>query len=253
MNKTLLLFAISLHILVLISSKEEKISLNIERARAHSDQTGNLTPLVVSLTSQDTKIKTKPVDLICIVDVSGSMWGDKIKLVIESLKYLVNLMNEEDNFALVKFNECATVVNNFTKMTEENKTLLMKYIDGLNGFGGTNILDGLKKALDLIADDYSSGERIASLILLSDGIDNYYNNINDHLLYNLENNRPHSHIYNYLDHHLIKSKKQSFLQKSNHLLLNLRLFPNHLKCLCSQKLLNYLYFSIIMSYFLRSF
>ena len=76
-------------------------------------------------------------------------------------------MNEEDNFALVEFDDYARVVNNFTKMTEENKTLLMKNIDDLIESGGTNISDGLKKALDLIIDDYSSGERIASLILLS--------------------------------------------------------------------------------------
>ena len=196
MNKTLLLFVISLHILVLISSKEEKISLNIERAKSHSDQTGNLTPLVVSLTSQDTKIKIKPVDLICIVDVSGSMSGDKIKLVRESLKYLVNLMKEEDNFALVEFESKAKVVNNFTKMAEENKTLLMKNIDNLKAYGGTNILDGLKKALDLITDDYSSGERIASLILLSDGQDNYYYNmVDDYFLDYIEDTGKENYIF----------------------------------------------------------
>ena len=58
-----------------------------------------------------------------------SMYGDKIKLVRESLKYLVNLMNEEDNFALVKFDSYAVVVNNCTKMSEENKTLLIENID----------------------------------------------------------------------------------------------------------------------------
>ena len=85
--------------------------------------------MVVSLSCPDQQEKMKPVDLICIVDISGSMSGDKIKLVRESLKYLVNLMNEEDNFALVKFDSYAVVVNNFTKMSEENKTLLIENID----------------------------------------------------------------------------------------------------------------------------
>ena len=85
--------------------------------------------MVVSLSCPDQQEKIKPVDLICIVDISGSMSGDKIKLVRESLKYLVNLMNEEDNFALVKFDSYAVVVNNFTKMSEENKTLLIENID----------------------------------------------------------------------------------------------------------------------------
>ncbi len=85
--------------------------------------------MVVSLSCPDQQEKMKSVDLICIVDISGSMYGDKIKLVRESLKYLVNLMNEEDNFALVKFDSYAVVVNNFTKMSEENKTLLIENID----------------------------------------------------------------------------------------------------------------------------
>ena len=95
--------------------------------------------------------------------------GDKNKLVKESLKYLVNLMKEEDNFALVKFDDEEKVVNNFTKMTEENKTLLINNIDDLKDLRNTNILEGLEKVLDLITDAYSTEERIISLIWLSDG------------------------------------------------------------------------------------
>ena len=40
--------------------------------------------------------------------------------------------------------------------------------------GNTNIYSGLEKCLNLLRDDYSSGERIASIILLSDGYDNYF-------------------------------------------------------------------------------
>ena len=70
MNKTLLILVISLQIFVLISNKDE-ISLNIYRARAHLDQTGNFIPLVVSLSCPDQQEKMKPVDLICIVDISA--------------------------------------------------------------------------------------------------------------------------------------------------------------------------------------
>ena len=178
MKKISLILVLLLQILVLISNKSE-ITLTIERSRSHSDQTGNLTPLIVSLSSPDTQEKKKPVDLFCIVDTSGSMSGDKIKLVRESLKYLVNLMNEEDNFALIEFSSEENIINDLTKMTEENKTLILKNIDYLNAYGGTNILGGLTAAIDLIKDDYSSGERVASLVLLSDGQDNYYYDLVD--------------------------------------------------------------------------
>ena len=59
-------------------------------------------------------------------------------------------------------------------MTEENKNLILENIEILRASGGTNIYSGLEKGLQLLKNDYSSGDRIASMILLSDGADNYY-------------------------------------------------------------------------------
>ena len=174
MKKAIIVQLLFLQILNLISN-QSPISLEIQRARGHSDQTGKLTPLVVSFSSEDKNVKVKGVDLICIVDISGSMsWStNKFELVKESLKYLVNLMNEDDNLALVTFDSQSYIVNELTKMTSENKTVLLKNIDNLRAIGGTNIYQGLEKALSLITHDYSNGERMASMILLSDGADNY--------------------------------------------------------------------------------
>ena len=149
-------------------------NLTIERSLEHEDKSGNYTPLVVSLTTEDTEYKAKPVDLICIVDVSGSMYGDKIDQVKYSLNYLVNRSESIDNFALVTFSDKSQIVHNFTKMTEDNKSLFRKSIEKLEAYGGTNIYSGLENGLKLLTQDYSSGEKIASMILLSDGYDNYY-------------------------------------------------------------------------------
>ena len=159
-------------ILVLISSKDkDSMTLEIHRSKSHSDQTGDLTPLIVTLSSEDINKKMKGVDLICVVDVSGSMVGYRIELLIESLKYLVNIMNEQDNFALITFESDVHVINEFTKMTPENKTSILENINKLRAYGGTNIYPAIEKALELINQDYSNGERIASIILLTDGND----------------------------------------------------------------------------------
>ena len=34
-----------------------------------------------------------PIDIVCVVDVSGSMIGKKINLVKDSLRYLMKLLN----------------------------------------------------------------------------------------------------------------------------------------------------------------
>ena len=150
-------------------------SLTIERSWAHEDKSGNYTPLVVTLSTDDVANKTKPVDLVCIVDVSGSMY-DKIDQVKYSLNYLVNRSNASDNFALVTFTDYAQIIHNLTQMTEENKSIFRKSIEKLIDLYGTNIYSGLEKGLELLTHDYSSGERIASMILLSDGYDNYFEN-----------------------------------------------------------------------------
>jgi hypothetical protein len=61
-------------------------------------------------------------------------------------------------------------------MTEENKSIFRKSIEKLIDLYDTNIYSGLEKGLELLTHDYSSGERIASMILLSDGYDNYFEN-----------------------------------------------------------------------------
>ena len=149
-------------------------TLTIEKSERHEDKSGNYTPLVVSLSIEDIKNKTKPIDLICIVDISGSMYlENKIENVIDSLKYLINSAESIDQFALVTFSSDSEIVHNLTYMTQENKNLFLESVGKLVAMGGTNIYSGLEKGLSLLTNDYSSGERIASMILLSDGDDNY--------------------------------------------------------------------------------
>ena len=171
----LLKFVIIVQIL-LLKANADSPSLTINRSKSHKDKSGDYTPLVVSLSTEDKAEKVKPVDLICIVDVSGSMYGEPLNLVKESLKYLVKLMSDTDNFALVTFSDDSYLINGLTKMTKENKNLILDNIAKLEDIGGTNIYSGLEEGLKLIKNDYSSGDRIASMILLSDGADNYYYN-----------------------------------------------------------------------------
>ena len=130
-----------------------------------------MTPLVVTLSTRDITEKVSSVDLICVVDVSGSMGGDKIKLVKESLKYLVSIMNGQDRLAIIIFSGSADILFDFTQMVEANKQSIINKIENLNANGGTVIMSGLKLALELISDEYSTREKVASIILLSDGED----------------------------------------------------------------------------------
>ena len=153
------------------SSEVDSVTLEINKANTFINHDNSLTPLVVTLLAEDKGVKINDVDLICIVDVSGSMSGDRINMVKESLKYLVSIMAPEDRLGIVIFNYTASILFELTSMSEGNKNLISEKIDELQANGGTNIFSGLQKGLDLITNDYLSGKTVCSMILLSDGYD----------------------------------------------------------------------------------
>ena len=170
MNKIFFVFLLIFQIFSSCFNEDNDVSLKISRSNTN-DKSGSLTPFVISLSSIDTAKKMKGVDLICIVDVSGSMYGNMINLVKETLKYLVSLMQDNDQLAIIPFNSGipSEALLILTTMTENNKKIANNRIDRLIARGGTNIYAGLEWGLKEISNDYSSGERIASMILLSDG------------------------------------------------------------------------------------
>ena len=171
MNNNIIFLLLIFQLFCFSFHQECGASLQISRSKSHEDQTNSLTPLVVKLSSMDKSEKTKGVDLICVVDVSGSMRGSRISLVKESLKYLTKLMDNRDRLAIVAFTDSASVKLHLTDMTEANKETAIKVINGLIAYGGTDIITGLRKGLDLITENYNSGQRVASIVLLSDGYD----------------------------------------------------------------------------------
>ena len=170
MRKNLSFILIIFHLFSFSLSANDNVYLQITRSKSHFDQTNSLTPLIVTLSSKDLGKKIKGVDLICVVDVSGSMNSqNRLPLVKEALKYLVNIMNSQDRLALITFNSGATTLFEFTEMNDSNKPNLIKKINSLRASGGTNIYAGLDSALNLITTDYLTGGKVASMILLSDG------------------------------------------------------------------------------------
>ena len=145
------------------------------------------TPFIINLNSPDTLNKKSNVDLICIIDISGSMKNQKLKLVKDSLKLLVSFMDEKDRMALILFNDKATQYLDLSFLTIETKKNFISKIEKITSKGGTNILSGLEKAVNILKEERLKEQnninndtqniRVKSLMLLSDGNDNDYNDI----------------------------------------------------------------------------
>ena len=141
------------------------------------------TPIVVNIVSEEIKEKNSNVELICVIDVSGSMMGEKIILVKQSLKVLLEMMGDNDKLGLVLFNHNSEKLLDLTYTTSENKNKILKLIDSIKARGGTYILGGLEIAVNMLKESsntksYNSDKFTSSaIILLSDGVDNRMNHL----------------------------------------------------------------------------
>ena len=110
------------------------------------------TPFVINLIShqEDENEKKCNADLICVIDISGSMYGHKIEQVKQSLKILIGLMDEKERICLILFDDRAQIFFELNYLTKANKEILNHKIDKIKIGGGTNILSGLEQAINVL-------------------------------------------------------------------------------------------------------
>lgn len=108
------------------------------------------------------------MDLVLVIDISGSMQGSKLDLVKDTLRFLVQELKEFDRLSLLVFDDRYEVLSHLCPMTENNKTLYLKIIDSIVTRGSTNIKDPLQKSLDMLLNREFINDTSA-ILLLSDG------------------------------------------------------------------------------------
>ena len=94
-----------------------------------------------------------------VLDVSGSMSGEKLEQAKKALLYCVNNLNVGDYFNVVRFStEAYSLFNSLKKADKQNINEAKRFIDDLQAIGGTNI----EEAFSFI-EKYSSGHSEAIL------------------------------------------------------------------------------------------
>ena len=113
---------------------------------------------------------TKKLDVVMVVDNSGSMVGDKIAQVKTDAIDLANtlLTDQANQIALVAFNSTASVLSNFTNSKDE----ITAKINQLGIDGCTNYYDGFLKAEEILEGYVKQDGRELVLLFLTDGYPN---------------------------------------------------------------------------------
>ena len=127
----------------------------------HEDAVRELPIEVIELTNDSIGI-----DVVLIIDRSGSMTGQPMDDEINAAKTFVDLMQEKDQSAIVSFSSSPRTDCSFTN----NKEMLKTAISALRAEGQTAIFDALVHTADLIKANLSSLKNRA-IIVMTDGDD----------------------------------------------------------------------------------
>lgn len=113
-----------------------------------------------------------PIDLITVLDVSGSMSGTKLALLKKAMGFVIHNLGPSDRLSLIAFSSTARRLFPLRRMTESGRQDALQAVNSLTSNGGTNIADGLRKGAKVI-EERKEKNPISSIILLSDGQDTY--------------------------------------------------------------------------------
>jgi Ca-activated chloride channel homolog len=102
-----------------------------------------------------------------VMDTSGSMMGDRIKLARDSLKYCVQRLNAKDEFNVIRFStDVEALFEKPALANEANVKKALEFVSSLEAIGGTAIDEALVRALK---DGEGKGDRPHMVMFITDG------------------------------------------------------------------------------------
>jgi Ca-activated chloride channel family protein len=106
-------------------------------------------------------------DVVAVIDVSGSMSGEKLTQAKAALMQLLGTLREQDRFRLVAFSGAVRrYAAGWTAATTENRRVAVTWIRSLEAEGGTNIAGALAEAFT----DAPADQALGVVVFLTDGL-----------------------------------------------------------------------------------
>lgn len=125
-------------------------------------------PLLLRVkTAEGAQQQRSPASIAMCVDTSGSMHGEPINLVLQSISLVVDHLRSDDRAALVSFASEGHIWLESQPFDEQAKTQITKALRTIKADGNTAMYDGLEKSLMLLAPQKDNMPR--RILLLTDG------------------------------------------------------------------------------------
>lgn len=117
-----------------------------------------------------TIVPRRGVDMVVVMDRSGSMDGEKIVHARTAIAELAGRLGPGDRMALVTYADTASVNFGLTPMTEHSRRAIAQAVEAMIPGGATNLSGGLQRAITLLGDANSVNTGL--VLLVSDGLAN---------------------------------------------------------------------------------
>lgn len=99
------------------------------------------------------------------------MSGEKMSIVIKTLKFIISLLKKEDRMGIVTYSDSADVTLPITTMDSEGKKIACEKLETIKPEGCKDLCSGLKKAVEMMEKLQVKNE-VSSILLFTDGIAN---------------------------------------------------------------------------------
>ena len=109
-----------------------------------------------------------PVDLVFVIDVSGSMLGRKIEQTREALETIINQLGSSDLFTMVTFSNQIHHWRETLVPVSEYRQQGVQFAQGLQANGGTDFNNGLLSGASILK-TYGRSDHVPLLVILTDG------------------------------------------------------------------------------------
>jgi Ca-activated chloride channel family protein len=143
---------------------ERAVGITLATHRPGSSEDGYF---MMTLSPSDAGETRVARDITAVVDVSGSMSGEKIEQARAALRQLVQSLDRNDRFRLIRFSSGVSSYRaDWTAATAEEVRRALEWIDALRAEGGTNISGALTEAFRATSPE----TRLPVIVFMTDGL-----------------------------------------------------------------------------------
>ncbi|MHC4170864.1 MAG: VIT domain-containing protein [Planctomycetota bacterium] len=115
----------------------------------HRDERGGFFTLMLYPPESLSNLKRSPMEMIFVLDCSGSMSGKPIAKAKQAVTRALKKLQPDDTFQVIRFSNNASQLGpDPVPATPANIRRGLKYVESLRGSGGTMMIEGIKAALD---------------------------------------------------------------------------------------------------------